>query len=175
MLIVFGGLPGTGKSTIAKALVANNAFAYVRVDEIENALALKSEPKREVGAKGYQVAFAVSLSNFRLGNCVVADSVNPVRASRDGGRHVAEQAGVPIVEVECVCSDETEHRKRVETRVSDPTGWVLPSWAHVRSREYQPWDRNPLVIDTAHTSPAEAVRTIDTRIAAAQVTAPPSS
>ena len=37
MLIVFSGLPGTGKTTIAKALAAATAAVYLRVDTIEHA------------------------------------------------------------------------------------------------------------------------------------------
>ena len=165
MLIIFGGLPGTGKSTIAKALAAKNSFTYVRVDEIENALSLHSEPKRQVVKEGYHVAFAISFSNLRLGNTVVADSVNPVRESREGWRQVAERAGVKLLEVECVCSDATEHRRRVETRVTDVTGWTLPSWDEVISREYEVWTTAPLVIDTATVSSNEGVSAIETRIA----------
>ncbi|MBB4000850.1 AAA family ATPase [Aureimonas pseudogalii] len=165
MLIVFGGLPGTGKSTICKALAAKNAFAYVRIEEIENALALHVEPKRAVGAEGYHVAFAVSLSNLRLGNSVVADSVNPVRESREGWRGVAREAGVPLLEVECVCGNELEHRRRVETRLSDVAGWRLPKWNEVRSREYETWDTDRLVIDTTLSTPEEAVRIIEGRFA----------
>jgi len=165
MLIIFGGLPGTGKSTLAKALAAKNAFTYVRVDEIENALSLHSEPKRKVGAEGYHVAFAISLSNLLLGNTVVADSVNAVRESREGWRQVAERAGVKLLEVECVCSDATEHRRRVETRLTDVTGWTLPSWDEVISREYEVWTTAPLVIDTARVSSDDGVRAIEARIA----------
>lgn len=164
MLIIFGGLPGTGKSTIAKALAAKNSFAYVRVDEIENALSLHVEPKRKVGAEGYHVAFAISLSNLLLGNTVVADCVNSVRASRDGWRQVSEQADVQLLEVECVCSDATEHRRRVETRVTDVAGWVLPTWDDVRSREYEPWTTAPLVVDTAVLSSDECVRAIEAQM-----------
>ena len=166
MLIVFGGLPGTGKSTVGKALAAKNRFGYVRIDEIENALALHVEPKRKVGAEGYYVAFAVALSNLRLGNTVVADSVNPVSESREGWRRVAEVAGVSLLEVECICSDEAEHRRRVETRMTDVTGWTLPTWDEVRSREYERWDTGPLVINTALSGPEEAVQMIEARIAA---------
>ena len=165
MLIIFGGLPGTGKSTIAKALAAKNSFTYVRVDEIENALSLHSEPKRKVGSEGYHVAFAISLSNLLLGNTVVSDSVNPVNESREGWRQVAERAGVQLLEVECVCSDATEHRRRVETRVTDVTGWTLPSWDDVTSREYEVWTTAPLVIDTARVSSDDGVRAIEARIA----------
>ncbi|MDF2495442.1 ATP-binding protein [Sphingomonas sp.] len=164
MLIVFAGLPGAGKSTIAKALAARNALTYVRIDDIKNALARHVSPARQVGAEGYQVAYAVTLANLRLGNGVVADSVNPVRDSRQGWRHVAEQADVSLLEVECICSDEAEHRRRVETRVSDMDGWRLPSWDEVLSRQYEPWETDPLVIDTASSSPEAAVREIEARI-----------
>jgi adenylylsulfate kinase-like enzyme len=38
LLIVFSGLSGAGKTTIAKAFAAKNSAVYVRVDEIEHAL-----------------------------------------------------------------------------------------------------------------------------------------
>lgn len=98
---------------------------------------------------------------------MVADSVNPVSGSREGWRRVADVAGVSLLEVECICSDETEHRRRVETRETDVTGSTLPTWDEVRSREYERWDTGPLVIDTALTGPEEAVRTIEAGIAAA--------
>ena len=38
MLTVFGGLPGTGKSTIARALAAKIGAVWLRIDGIEQAL-----------------------------------------------------------------------------------------------------------------------------------------
>ena len=38
MLVVFGGLPGTGKTTLATALALRQRASYVRVDAIESAL-----------------------------------------------------------------------------------------------------------------------------------------
>jgi predicted kinase len=38
ILIVIGGLPGTGKSTVASVLVRRTGFAYLRVDRIEQAI-----------------------------------------------------------------------------------------------------------------------------------------
>ncbi len=38
MLIVFSGLPGTGKTTIAQAVVRRCGAVYLRIDTIEQAL-----------------------------------------------------------------------------------------------------------------------------------------
>lgn len=56
MLIIFSGLPGTGKTTIAKALAVRRGVAYVRVDEIENAIVQHSNIGRDIGSVGYIVA-----------------------------------------------------------------------------------------------------------------------
>ena len=42
----------------------------------------------------------------------------------------------------------------------DIRGLRLPDWEQITSREYEPWDRSHLVIDTATRTPAEAVATI---------------
>jgi hypothetical protein len=62
---------------------------------------------------------------------------------------------VPFLEVEIVCSDEKEHRYRVENRVSDIPGLMPPDWEQVKNREYEPWGREHLILDTAVLSAAE--------------------
>lgn len=144
-LIVLGGLPGSGKTTIARALASRLGALHLRIDTIEHALRLSGD----VGPLGYVVAYGVSADNLRLGNRVIADCVNPVRATRDAWRATADRAGARLVEVEVVCSDPEEHRRRIETRRPDMESFRLPTWAEVTGRDYQPWDRPPLVIDTA--------------------------
>jgi hypothetical protein len=66
-------------------------------------------------AAGYRVAYAVAEDNLRLGQTVIADSVNPVPATRDAWLDAANRAQVRAREVEVTCSDSQEHRTRVET------------------------------------------------------------
>jgi hypothetical protein len=66
--------------------------------------------------------------------------------------------------VEVVCSDESEHRRRVETRTTDVEGLMKPTWAAVMEREYEPWRRKHLVADTARMSAESAVRLITSKI-----------
>lgn len=164
MLVVLSGLPGTGKSTIAKLLAANRSATYIRVDEIESVLIRDTSLGRDIGPADYIVAFAIARSNLACGNLVIADSVNPVPESRQGWRNAAEDSGATVLEVEVVCSDEDEHRRRVEARPADIADLELPTWEMVKTRAYAPWTTTRLVIDTAHLPPEEAVAEIGKRI-----------
>lgn len=167
MLIVLSGLPGTGKTTIGKALAAKRSATYVRVDEIEHALKQHSGFDQEIGPAGYAVAFAIASSNLKLGNLVVADSINPVPESRQGWRDVARaNDGVLLLEVEVICSDEDEHRHRVDGRVPDIDGFTLPTWSSVTSHVYVPWTEPRLLVDTALLSALDAVSAIEKQLEA---------
>ena len=132
VLIAFAGLPGAGKSTIARAVARHLGAAYLRIDTVEQALRAGGTLPAGVVAEGYAVAYAVAADQLALGLSVVADAVNPLRLTRDAWRAVADRAGVPLVDVEVVCSDAAEHRRRVETRTIDVPGLVLPTWEAVR-------------------------------------------
>lgn len=160
MLIVFGGFPGVGKTVIARELARQIGAVYVRVDSIEQALRDSGAVRQSLDDAGYRVGYAVAEDNLRLGRTVVADCVNPLTLTRDGWVGVAKRAAVSVVEIEITCSDMEEHRRRVETRVSDLSGLRLPSWNEVVSREYHPWDREHIVVDTAGRSPEQSVNII---------------
>ena len=114
MLIVFAGLPGTGKSTIARALAAELDAVWVRVDSIEQAIRASGVVDGDLQDVGYRAAYAVAEDNLRLGRTVIGDSVNAWTLTRDAWRDVGLRTGVCVVEVETVCSDPSEHRRRIE-------------------------------------------------------------
>jgi len=149
MLVIFSGLPGTGKSTLAVRLARQVGAVYLRIDTIEQAMFAGEEDPRSVGEAGYLVGYAVAEDNLRLGHTVVADSVNPLQITRTAWRNAANHAGVVAVEVEVVCSDQVEHRYRVETRTADIAGHRLPSWQDVVLRQFEPWTGEHIRIDTA--------------------------
>jgi predicted kinase len=156
MLIVLSGLPGTGKTTIARRVCQTMQATYVRIDAIEQALLSALPAPREVGALGYVLAYEMAASNLAVGNPVVVDAVNPLGVVRDAWRKVAAKAAAGILEVEIVCSDPREHQRRVEARVADIPGHVLPTWDEVQNRVYEPWSGDRLVIDSAQLSAEEA-------------------
>jgi predicted kinase len=157
MLIILSGLPGVGKTTIARELARATGAVHVRIDSIEQAL---RDAGHEVEAEGYRVAYAVAEDNLRLDRTVIADCVNPWPLTRSEWRAVADRARVRAIDVEIVCPDLDEHRRRVESRAPDIPGHRLPTWTDVVERDYRPWDGARTIIDTAQMDVEQSVQVI---------------
>jgi predicted kinase len=155
-------LPGTGKTTIARALAREIAAVHLRIDTIEQALRDKGIA---VVDEGYRIAYALAEDNLRLGQTVIADSVNPIELTRNAWHDVAKRAGVRYLDVEIVCCDKTEHRRRVEHRTADIPNHGLPTLTDVQAREYHPWASERLLIESAQVDVAEAVASIRAALA----------
>ncbi|HET9873336.1 MAG TPA: AAA family ATPase [Propionibacteriaceae bacterium] len=168
VLVVIGGLPATGKSTIAAALATETATPYIRVDRIEQAIVTWSTLSHPVGPVGYAVAHQLAIEQLKLGLDAIVECVNPVQVTRDAWPATASVAGATLVEVEVICSDPAEHRRRVEHRATDVDGLVKPTWAEVVNREYEPWNRTCVTVDSATTPVASAVQQIRAAVLAAR-------
>ena len=93
MLIIFGGLSGTGKTTIARELARQIGAVHLRIDSIEQAIRDCSSGAAGLDEAGYRVGYAVAEDNLRIGRTVVADSVNPLQITRDAWLEVGRCAG----------------------------------------------------------------------------------
>ena len=166
MLIVLAGLPGTGKTTIARELAPRLVAVHVRVDSIEGAIRRsKAHASVPMDEAGYLVGYAIAEDNLRLGHTVIADSVNPWPETRDAWTAVAARADVRTVEIEIVCSDLHEHERRVRSREPEPGGARRITWQEVLARDYRHWHRDRIVVDTARKSVIECVDAILSAVA----------
>jgi predicted kinase len=138
ILVVFAGLPGSGKSVLARGVADAIGATYLRIDTIESAIASTLMPYRD-NPVGYVVAERVAADQLIAGRDVVADAVNGVAAARAGWVALAERTRAVLRFVEVRCSDVAEHRRRVEGRRPEMPGHGVPTWEQVKRRRYEPW------------------------------------
>ncbi|WP_420405464.1 AAA family ATPase [Nisaea sp.] len=170
VLIILGGLPGTGKTTIARALAEHLPAQHLRIDSIEGALRRERPELDDLRDTGYQIAYTVAEDNLRLGQSVIADSVNPISLTRAAWRAVAGRAERAYVEIEIVCSSTEIHKVRIEERWHAHDGIGVPDWDKVRRRHYELWLNVALQVDTAHETPEQSAERILNAVRAVQPT-----
>src|SRR3954451_5693528 len=92
VLVVVGGLPATGKSTIAEHLARLVRAPYLRVDRIEQAIVAYSSLEHPIGVAGYAVAYSLASEQLALGLDVIVECVNPIALTRDAWAATAADA-----------------------------------------------------------------------------------
>lgn len=155
------GPPGTGKSAIADGVAKAIAAPVFSADPIEGVLIRNGITREQRSDRiAYDLAADLARAQLALGQSAVIDAVNAFEFVRQQWRDMAAEYRTPLVLVECVCSDEALHRRRIEERRRQIPGFVYePSWADVAAREYEPCADARLVLD--------AVRPIEENIARA--------
>lgn len=146
-LYIFSGLPGSGKTILSQMLACHLSAVYLRIDTIEQAL--RDLCSIRIGGEGYRLSYRVAADNLRLGNNVIADSCNPIVLTRNEWEQVAIETKTSFVNIEIICSDKTEHQKRIKNRKNTVPNLILPTWKEVEAREYDTWNSKRIVIDTA--------------------------
>jgi len=148
-LVVFAGLPGVGKSTLAARVGAALPAPVLAVDTIDRVLRQHDLTEKRPGVAAYGVVAALAEAQLAMGLTVVVDAVNPVAAARATWPVICERAGAALRVVEVWCADMAEHRRRVQARHTAAP--VNPDWEQVvlRMAEYEPYIGRRLVVDTS--------------------------
>lgn len=159
-LITVSGLPGSGKSTIAEGLARALSIPVLSIDPIEAAMWRSGLAPADTGIAAYRVAEAIAAENLAQRLSVIIDAVNPVEDARAMWRVLAEAHQIPLKQIEVICSDETIHRQRIETRIRNIGGMPEISWDRVveRKTEYEPRTDDRLILDSVANGPDPLIK-----------------
>lgn len=152
-LIVFSGLPSTGKSTLAEAVGRHLSIPVFAKDWLEATLVqsemIPSNPDKPLGFAGYQLLTTLAERQLKLGQSAILDSVAGTESIREMWHQLTQQYQATWRVVACICSDETLHRTQLSKRQRNIPGWYELSWSdieHVRQK-YLSWEGEHITID----------------------------
>jgi predicted kinase len=152
-VIIFTGLPGTGKSTLAEQVARTVGAPAFAGDWLMGALkpahpALAKLDRSEYLAAWFGLLRTLVTRQLMLGqDAVVDDLVNGSQVA--AWQETAARFSARLSMIECICSDEVIHRERIESRVRGIPGWHEVGWDHVeRMRaELSPLPAGRLTVD----------------------------
>ncbi len=165
-LVLVGGLPGAGKSTVAGALAERLGAVVLRTDQVRREQrgrrvpAPRDDSGSPRGKVGYQrgryaparvhAAYRELLTRARRllarGNSVVLDATWSDAAERDAARRLARDTSSTLTEVRCVVAADVAER-RIRERVDDLSEATVEV-ARRMGRTYAPW-REAVEVDCA--------------------------
>lgn len=152
-LVVFSGLPGTGKSVLAESVGRELNIPVFAKDWLEATLLrcelVPTNEEKPLGSAGYQLLTILAERQLMLGQSVILDSVASTVSIRSSWKQLAVKHDADWLVIECICSDKNVHRVRLKKRQRHIPGWHELDWADVVSVEsyFAPWDEARLVVD----------------------------
>lgn len=121
MLLQLSGVPGTGKSTLARSLAVDLDLVVLDSDVLKSALLSADVSFETAGPATYAAVLAVASDLLAQGRSVVVDSPCRYVELLVSGRRVARQARVPYRLVELWADDPADLLPRLAARAARPS------------------------------------------------------
>lgn len=148
LLVVLKGFPGSGKSTLGRALSRQLAWPLVDKDDIKDLL---DEETPAAGRLAYEIMFNVARRQLAHGLSTICDSPLTFSTLYDQARRVATGTKAKLVVVECVCSDEALLRQRIDGRkVMGLPAHHMTDWTRFQNYHAQVYDQTRYAIGDPH-------------------------
>jgi predicted kinase len=164
-LIVFSGLPGAGKSTLAEGVARELRIPAFSADWLLGSLTpfggYRVERRQEMGA---ELLTTLALRQLIFGQSAILDSPSEDPRMRHRWRTLARKTGSDFKVIVCACPDRQVHRMRLDNRRRGIPGWHDGgNWPSVERRisEFIPWENDALFINTMDSHVSNVVRVLD--------------
>lgn len=181
ILVLVGGLPGTGKSTLAAGLAERHGWAVLRSDQVRKEMAGSGEPAAgpddyrrgryspQMTERTYRALLDGAIRSLSSGRSVILDASWSSAGRREEAAAIARQLGARLVALRCEAPREVAEARisaRAE-RGTDPSD-ATPQIARAMTPDFDPWPK-AWTIDTS-SSPEAALAAANELVAAARTT-----
>lgn len=148
-LIMLSGLPGTGKSTLAKKLGQNLDVVIVESDAIRNEMVDMPTFSGKENNRVFETVYKMMRQHLDVGHTVVMDATNLIEGYRDVAYRIAEHYAVPLILVS-VEAEARVVRERLERRAESESNVFVAGWSVYRrmSITQEPISRGHIRVDT---------------------------
>jgi len=160
-LVLVGGLPGTGKSTVAAALADATGWSVLRSDEVRKDIAGLGHSTAAITPPGeglyrpdmteatYDTLVQRARTALELGESVILDASWSAERHRQAARELAEATTSDLVELRCVVPPEVaEQRIRRRLAAGGDASDATPAVATAMADRFEPWP-TAAAVDTA--------------------------
>ena len=162
--VLMRGFPGTGKSTIARAIAAALHAPLIDRDILRQKAVDLFGNLPQIGRFSYELMFALVEEQLRLGLSVIVDTPLTYRTTYEQAKELARSFQTPMLVVHCQCLPEVQ-RRRLEGRKGKVSEFQITSWEEWMQWKprFENFDDGGCVIDTSNPlddSLAKVMRTI---------------
>ncbi len=157
MLVLIAGLPGTGKTTVARAFAESSGATHLNSDALRRQLGLMGHYTPEDKQKVYKALLENARDALLKGQTVVVDSTFYNETVRSAFRHLAQDCQVPLHWVEVRADEAVLLQRLQQTRPDSEADYKV--YLDIR-RQFEPLPDERLVIDTGQETPRSAAQKI---------------
>ena len=140
-LVIFSGLPGTGKSTLADQLASKHHWPLLRIDDVAGKV--PEDADFRFWDEKILVLLNIAEEQLKLGISVIADSVF-MGTDRVHAQEIAKKHGALFRPVYCFVSDEAIWEKRVTKRLEENPDIGVATWTQIQHQRqwFSTWQPN---------------------------------
>ena len=156
-LIVFSGLPGSGKSKLAERIGRDLSIPVYARDWLEAAIVSsdldfpnKNDKFPNLAGAGLSLLNTLAERQLTIGQSAILDSTASKESIRDNWRQLAARHNAAFVGIHCVCSNEEIHKYRLENRDRAIPSWYELEWSQLQdaASRFESWTTDHLVVDS---------------------------